>query len=168
MPFEKKKRQKTKTDYVTKGLYLDPNNEFHAELLQVFDVCSHKQAKLLGIMAHDYFTRIGIDINSLSKERFNKLIKAMEYCAKEGIDSKVISYLDIDTLNKEADISRAVFRVLKSRQSVDMMQIPPFGFVMPTPVQAPVNKVEEEDNTDSESVVGDLSEMNEALAAFGI
>lgn len=90
MPFEspkkKKKQYKTASDYEQKSIYFDMDDEYQAECFELLNLCGHKQAKFLGLLAHDLLKQTGIDIESLDKDTFKSFFKTYELRVKTGFN----------------------------------------------------------------------------------
>ncbi len=145
MPFEKKKKYKTASDYKQKTFYLNESEPYQNECFKVLELCGHKQAKFLGLLVHDYISRSGINIDYIDKTGFKKMIGLLEEQVKGGISVPI-------------------------PQPVMMPQAP---YQVPnkvTPNAVPINTEEEiEYETDENPISAeDLGDMNAALQAFGI
>lgn len=97
-----------------KSLYLDENNIYQAECIKLLEVCGHKQSKFLGILAHDFIMRSGIDLNKISKKSMQDYMRLLEVQYEMGFNptfvNKIVSQQPIvqgkivpDTSNTSAE-----------------------------------------------------------------
>ncbi len=150
MPFEKKKKYKSAEDYKQKSIYFDENEKYQAECLALLNLCGHKQAKFLGLLAHDLIQRTGMNIDRLDKNTFGDFMKILELQANIGINNQ--------------------FMQMNNMMSAVMMQQPQ---MIDNTKQKSEKKTEEmaediETETDEFISAEDMDDMNAALAAFGV
>lgn len=75
---KKQKKHKTVRDYKQKQLYINESEPLQKELLQLISLCGHKQAKILGIICHDFLTRYGINLDTMTDKKLGEYIKIIE------------------------------------------------------------------------------------------
>lgn len=145
MPFEsKKKKYKTPESYRQKSLYLDESNPYQAECLALLELCGHKQAKFLGLLAHSFITRYGIDINRLDKNVFANFVKMLEIQATTG-------------MNPMMAMQPYMPQVEMASANISANSIAPKKSVKKKEIIIQDEFIDEDD----------MDDMNEALAAFG-
>lgn len=151
MPFEqkpKKKEYKTVESYKQKSLYLDEEDQYQAECLALLNMCGHKQAKFLGLLAHDFILKTGIDINNVDKNLFKNYMQLFEMQLTTGF-------------NPMMQMAGYPPGMMQQPMMPQMSMIS-----QPAPKKAdkkPVQKQEEEMIKEE-----DMADMNNALAAFGV
>ena len=141
-----KKEYKRPESYKQKVVYLDRNNEFQSEALTLLDMCGHKQAKFVGLLVHDFISRYGIDIETIEKE----------------VVLKYISYLEFQATNVHNTMMMVPMNALNMQAMGNMMMSPLQNKIKPSKKRKKTGQ--EEDFIDE----GDMNDMNEALAAFGV
>lgn len=150
MPFEqkpKKKEYKTVESYKQKSLYLDEEDQYQAECLALLNMCGHKQAKFLGLLAHDFILKTGIDINNVDKNLFKNYMQLFEMQLTTGFNPMM---------------QMAGYSGMMQQPMMPQMSM----ISQPAPKKAdkkPVQKQEEEMIKEE-----DMADMNNALAAFGV
>ena len=142
---QKKKEYKKPDSYKQKCLYLDEENQYQSECIAILDLCGHKQAKFLGLLVHDYITRNRIDIKSLDKDIFKKYM----------------TLLEMQAMNSHAAMMMVPMNPMMMAMADNMMAA---QSVKPSKQKKSSKVVGETDFIDEE----DMSDMNEALAAFGV
>ncbi len=142
---QKKKEYKKPDNYKQKCLYLDEENEYQSECIAILDLCGHKQAKFLGLLVHDYITRNRIDIKSLNRELFKKYM----------------TLLEMQTINSHAAMMVVPMSPMMMAMTDNMTMAQPAKTVKQ---KGSSKVVGESDFIDQQ----DMSDMNEALAAFGV
>ncbi len=151
MPFEKKKKKyKTPDSYYQKSLYLDESDPYQKEVLKLLNLCGHKQAKFLGLLAHDFITRTGLDVDSLDKDSFTDYMKLFEMTLKTGFNPmmQMVPYGNMIPANMMP--SNALPGKAKAQKSIE-------------------NIYEEKEIIDDNFISAeDMDDMNNALAAFGV
>lgn len=71
-------------NYKEKTIYIDEGDTFQSELHKILSLCGHKQSKLLGLLAHDFIKRTGIDLNECRKDDFCMIMKMFEAQVRTG------------------------------------------------------------------------------------
>lgn len=81
-----KKDYKNPVSYKQKSIYLDENDPYQAECLDLLNLCGHKQARFLGLLAHDLITRTGMDISRMDKKSFKNYLQILELQVSTGMN----------------------------------------------------------------------------------
>ena len=71
-------------NYKEKTIYIDEEDEYQSELHKILSLCGHKQSKLLGLLAHDFVKRTGIDLSECRKDDFCMIMKMFEAQVRTG------------------------------------------------------------------------------------
>jgi len=142
---QKKKEYKKPDSYKQKCLYLDEENEYQSECIALLNLCGHKQAKFLGLLVHDYITRNRIDIKSLNKEIFKKYM----------------TLLEMQAINSHAAMMMVPMNPMMMAMADNVSIQQP---TKPSKQKESLKVAGESDFIDEK----DMSDMNEALAAFGV
>ncbi|MCR5606068.1 MAG: hypothetical protein K6F69_04535 [Treponema sp.] len=153
MPFEKKKKYKSAEDYVQKSIYLDENDRYQKECLELLSLCGHKQAKFLGLMAHDFIQKNGINLEMLDKNSFKDFLKLYELQVNNGITPQFMPMYGM----------------------MPQMMMPMQNQMMSMPVKEEKKEIKKTkqnivsiDESDNFISKEDMDDMNAALAAFGV
>ena len=150
MPFEtkpKKKEHKTVESYRQKSLYLDEEDQYQAECLALLNMCGHKQAKFLGLLAHDFILKTGIDVNNVDKNLFKNYMQLFEMQLATGFNP-----------------------MMQMAGYPGMMQQPmmPQMSIVSQPAPKKAKKKPEQKQEEEMIKEEDIADMNNALAAFGV
>ena len=135
---------KTKEYYKHKSIYLDEADEYQLEAKKLLDLCGHKQSKFLGLLVHEFIIRNGIDVKTINKGMFKNYINILEMQVTSGNSMMMIP------LNQ----------MMMSMNSMVIPQYQP-----DIKVKSDKKKTLKGDDFINEE---DMSDMNEALAAFGV
>ena len=133
---------KDEYNYTKKFLYLDKDDEFQAECIALLKLIGHKQGKLLGLMAHEFIEKYGIDIDKFNKQSFAKLYEFLDIQARYDIKS------DIRPIIAAPMYAQACKEISQKEQSLKKTK---------------ANKIKEMEMSEE-----DVEQMNDALSVFGI
>ncbi len=150
MPFEKKKNYKTIKDYKQKNLYLNESDPYQYECSKLLDLCGHKQARFVAMLAHEYIKKMGVDIETLDENGFKKLFLLLELQVSESLTNQPEHTED---LSQPVTERKALSKEIKKITHIDNMS----------------NESDEQNEDEDEFIKEeDMAQMNEALAAFNI
>lgn len=139
MGMKNKKVKRTVNYYYDKHLYFDKEDPFQLECVYLLSLCGHKQAKFLGLLAHDFIARTGINFDeNMNKDLFQSYMKILEH---QSVTPPASSSIPFGIANKTASLMK------KSRKEE----------------KSNTKEVTEDEFMSKE----DLMEMSDALSAFG-
>ena len=87
---EKEKNSRDKELHVQKNLYFDIKSPYQVECMELLRLCGRRQARMLGLMAHEFIINHGLNLNNVSKEQLKTYMKLMELNSQNGFSSMTV------------------------------------------------------------------------------